>query len=235
MFDNILRKVKDRLLEPIAARLANTDPTSITLIGMIVGIASAVLAFYGFYFWSLVLWLTNRSLDGLDGLVARIHEKQNDFGGYLDTMSDFVVYAALPIGVVLGLPSTDRYLALIGSLAIFYINTASWMYLSAILEKLAARNPETKTSIVMPESLIGGFETIVIFSAFIVFPTQITLLLLTYSFLVIISIMQRLVWAKRNLDLSPTKGIINEEEHLSPQIYLKEYPEQTDLTHQDNK
>jgi len=79
-------------------------------------------------------------------------------------MSDFFVYAALPIGVVLGAPSQARYVILIVMLGIFYINTASWMYLAAILEKRAAHDPETTTTIIMPTGLVGGFETIVFFS-----------------------------------------------------------------------
>ncbi|MCK7519029.1 MAG: hypothetical protein MZV64_15540 [Ignavibacteriales bacterium] len=99
------------------------------------------------------VWLCgfrNRVLDGLDGLLARMHDKQSDFGGYVDILTDFVVYAALPIGLVAGSPSNERYLALAFMLASFYVNTASWMYLAAILEKRSARDPDTQTTIVMP-------------------------------------------------------------------------------------
>lgn len=211
MLDNHLRGVKERLVEPIARRLPNVSPNTISLVGLILGVACVLLAFWGLYGGALVLWLVNRSLDGLDGLVARVHNKQDDFGGYLDILSDYVIYAALPIGIVLGNPTNDRTLALIVMLAVFYINTASWMYLAAIMEKRAASNPERMTTIVMPAGLIGGFETIVFYSLFIVLPTQVTRLFIIFSVLVVITVVQRLIWAKRAFRPAQPEG--NQDEN----------------------
>ncbi|MBV5343826.1 hypothetical protein JZU68_09590, partial [bacterium] len=83
----------------------------------------------------------------------------------------------------------------------FYVNTASWMYLAAILEKRAAHDPSTQTTIVMPKGLVGGFESIIAYSIFILFPTYITILFSIFSALVFITTFQRLIWAKRNLTL----------------------------------
>ena len=137
--------------------------------------------------------------DGLDGLMARLHEKQSDFGGYVDILTDYVIYAALPIGLVAGAASNEHYLALAFLLASFYVNSASWMYLSAILEKRAAHSPETQTTIVMPAGIIGGFETIIAYGIFLLFPMNITLLFSIFAALVFITTIQRLVWAKQNL------------------------------------
>ena len=222
MFDNYLRGIKDRLAEPVARRLSKVTPNSLTLMGLLIGIGSAALAYFGIYIWALVFWLINRSLDGLDGVIARMYHKQDDFGGYLDTMSDFLVYAALPIGVVLGAPSQARYVILIIMLGIFYINTASWLYLAAILEKRATHDPETTTTIVMPTGLVGGFETIVFFSLFILFPAYVTVFFLVYTALVIITIFQRLIWAKRQLRPSKLLGFENENQYISSRIYPEE-------------
>jgi phosphatidylglycerophosphate synthase len=196
MIDSKLRSVKDRLAEPIALPLSNIHPNTLSLMGLFIGLGSALLAFLGVYYWALALWLTNRALDGLDGLVARLHGKQDDFGGYLDILCDNLVYAALPIGLVLGTPSLERYAALIAILAAFYLNTVSWLYLSAILEKRAIHNLETQTTIVMPSGLIGGFETIVFYGIFILFPEQVVLLFLIFFVLVIFTVFQRFIWAR---------------------------------------
>ncbi|MDW7754508.1 MAG: CDP-alcohol phosphatidyltransferase family protein [Brevefilum sp.] len=222
MFDNYLRGIKDRLAEPLARKMWKVDPNSLTLMGLLIGIGSAVLAYFGFYIWAFAFWLFNRSLDGLDGVIARMYQKQDDFGGYLDILSDFVVYAALPIGVVLGAPSQVRYVILIIMLGIFYINTASWMYLAAILEKRAKHDPETTTTIVMPTGLVGGFETIVFFSLFILFPAHVTVFFLVYTVLVIFSIFQRLVWAKRQFRPITLKDNQHENQYISTGIYTKE-------------
>ena len=199
MFDTYLRNTKDRIAEPIARRMTNISPNLISLIGVVFGIGSAILAAREIYLWGLAFWLINRALDGLDGLLARLHHKQDDFGGYLDILLDFVAYAAIPLGFGLGAASQSIYLALAVLLSIYYLNTASWMYLAAILEKRAARDPETATTIVMPAGLVGGFETIVVYSLFFLLPQYILQIFIIFSALIFITIIQRLIWAKKNL------------------------------------
>jgi phosphatidylglycerophosphate synthase len=199
MFDTYLRNAKDRIGEPLARRMSKVPPSAITFAALLFGLGSAVLAARGLFLGGLAFWLVNRVLDGLDGLLARLHNSQDDFGGYLDILFDFVAYAAVPIGLVLASPTSDRYLALAVMLAAFYVNTASWMYLAAILEKRSSHDPDTATTIVMPAGLIGGFETILAYCVFLLFPAYITILFYFFSALVFITIVQRLVWAQRSL------------------------------------
>jgi phosphatidylglycerophosphate synthase len=199
VFDTYLRDLKDRLGEPLARRLQAVPPVWITACALAAGLLAAWIAGRGAYLWALGLWLLNRSLDGLDGLLARLHHRQSDFGGYLDILTDFTVYAALPIGLVVSAATPVRYLALALMLAVFYVNTASWMYLAAILEKRRARQPGVATTIVMPAGLIGGFETILAYCLFLLFPARLAPLYLIFSALVTITIVQRLVWAWREL------------------------------------
>jgi phosphatidylglycerophosphate synthase len=199
MFDTPLRKFKDQVGAPLARSLSRVSPIAITLLALVAGLLAAWFAHRQIHFAALALWILNRVLDGLDGLLARMHNKQSDFGGYVDILTDFVVYAALPIGLVAGSPSGERYLALAFLLASFYVNAASWMYLAALLEKRAARSPETQTTIVMPAGIIGGFETIIAYGIFLLFPAHITILFSVFALLVFITIIQRLVWARRNL------------------------------------
>ena len=199
MFDTSLRNAKDRVASPLALRMSHVSPATVTVIALVFGLGSAAFSARGLYLWGLAFWMINRALDGLDGLLARLHGKQGDFGGYLDILFDFVAYAAVPIGIVVGAPSQERYLALAFMLATFYVNTASWMYLAAILEKRHARDPETATTVVMPAGLIGGFETFVAYCLFLIFPFYITYLFWGFSALVLVTVVQRLVWAKRAL------------------------------------
>lgn len=199
MFDAPLRRLKDRLAAPLARRLSRVSPTAVSLLGLVIGLLAAWFAFRQAYAAALALWILNRVLDGLDGLIARLHEKQSDFGGYVDILTDFVTYAALPLGLAAGLPTVEHYLALSILLATFYINSASWMYLAAILEKRAAHAPETQTAIVMPAGLIGGFETILAYGIFLLFPAHLTFLFSFFAALVFITTLQRLLWAHKNV------------------------------------
>ena len=199
MFDTSLRRFKDQVGTPLAKHMSRVSPTLISMLGLAIGLFATYMAFRGQYLWALGLWILNRVLDGLDGLIARLHDKQSDFGGYVDILTDFIIYAALPIGLVAGSPSNERYLALAFLLAAFYVNSASWMYLAAVLEKRAAHSSDTQTTIVMPVGLIGGFETLVAYGIFLLLPSHITILFYTLAALVFITTLQRIIWAKQNL------------------------------------
>ncbi len=206
MFDTSLRRFKDRVGEPLARRMIRVSPIFISVLALVVGLLATYAAFKGQYLFAFGLWIFNRVLDGLDGLIARLHNGQSDFGGYVDILTDYIVYASLPIGLVAGSPSSERYLALAFLLASFYVNSASWMYLSAILEKRAAHDPDpsinsgqAQTTIVMPAGIIGGFETIIAYGIFLLVPEHMTILFSIFTVLVFITTLQRLIWAKHNL------------------------------------
>lgn len=198
MIDTQMRRLKDRMATPLAYPLRHISPMTMTMLALAAGLLASYAAYRSQYLWAFGLWYLNRALDGLDGLIARLHDKQSDIGGYVDIMTDYVIYATLPIGLVAGSPSNERYLALAFMLAAFYVNSASWMYLAAILEKRAQHN-NTQTTIVMPPGLIGGFETIIVYGIFLLFPTYITLLFSIFGVLVFFTAFQRVAWAWKNL------------------------------------
>ena len=199
MFDTSLRQFKDRVGTPLAKNMSRVSPLFISMLALVIGLLASYAAFKGQYLLAFALWILNRVLDGLDGLIARLHSGQSDFGGYVDILTDYMIYAALPIGLVVGSPSEQHYLALIFLLAAFYVNTASWMYLAAILEKRSAHSTETQTTIVMPAGIIGGFETIIAYGIFLLFPAHITLLFSIFAALVFITTLQRLICARKNI------------------------------------
>ncbi len=199
MFDSYLRNLKDRVGQPLVRRMPRLNPIIISLIGFGFGLGAAVLAIFGLYFWALVLWLLNRLMDGLDGLVARIQAQHSDLGGYLDFILDVIVYAALPMAIVMGDGRIEGWAWLSIMLAIFYVNIGSWLYLSSIMEKRALHGLDILTTIIMPPGLIGGFETILFYSAFLIFPGYMHILFIIFSVLVLFTIIQRLIWAVKNL------------------------------------
>ena len=79
--------------------------------------------------------------------------------------------------------------------ASFYVNAAGWVCLAAILERrdAGARRRGELTSVTMPEGL-GGAETIVLFTAFFIWPQRIVPLFAGMSLLVVITVAQRMVW-----------------------------------------
>ncbi|MFN7984119.1 MAG: CDP-alcohol phosphatidyltransferase family protein [Vicinamibacterales bacterium] len=203
LFDRYLRPLKDRALAPLS-RLAGPriSPNVITGVGFVLGLGSAGAAYEGGRSLGLMLWLLNRLLDGLDGTQARTHGRSTAFGGYLDIVLDFVVYAAVPIGLVTGAGSARPLtISALLMLASFYINAASWMYLAAILEQRRQGVSATgeATTITMPSGLVGGTETVVFYVAFFLWPSSLTMLFTVMTTLVMLTVLQRLAWARRSL------------------------------------
>jgi phosphatidylglycerophosphate synthase len=202
VFDEFLRALKDRLLAPVAQLLGpKVPPGLVTLCAGCAGLAAAAFLTRRQDGAALGCWITSRILDGLDGALARRYGRTTDLGAYLDILLDFTVYAAIPLGLVAGRPSGPAYLALSLLLATFYVNTASWMYLSALLERRgqgAAMTGEA-TAITMPAALVAGTETILFFGAFMLWPERAVPLMLLMAALVGIGIAQRVVWAARRL------------------------------------
>ncbi|MGJ3239152.1 MAG: CDP-alcohol phosphatidyltransferase family protein [Anaerolineae bacterium] len=202
MLDKQLRQIKEDALQPLArATGAYLSPTAITLMGGVAGVSAAGCALMGWYGIGLGLWLLNRVLDGLDGTVARICNQQSDLGSYIDILTDNVVYALIPVALALSVSTMPVYMALGVLLASFYVNSASWMFLSALLEKRkqgASLNQEM-TSVTMPAGLIEGTETIIFYVLFFACPGILDLLFALMGVLVWVTIVQRMWWAQRHL------------------------------------
>lgn len=199
MFDEKMRLVKEVAFHPLARLLQGIPPWLFTVASLLAGGMAALSLWQQQTGLGLFFWILNRVLDGLDGAVARIGKTQSDFGGYLDIVVDFVVYALIPVGLAAGAMNTAVTFSLIFLLCTFYINAASWMYLAAILEKQNAIPKGRLTAITMPAGLIGGTETIVFYAAFILFPAYLVWLFSLMGLLIVLTVLQRLVWAARHL------------------------------------
>lgn len=213
MLDRIGRSLKDSILNPLERAIPRKlSPDMITWTSLIPGLATAVCAAFGLWGWAFAAFVTNRILDGLDGIVARTRRSQSDYGGYLDIMIDFVVYAAIPIGVWMGAgqnPTPAAILPLVALLAVFYVNAASWMYLSALIEKRRATGADhdganagataEPTSVTMPTGVVEGTETVIFFALFLLLPDYYATLFWIMAVGTATGVVQRLVWARRTL------------------------------------
>lgn len=198
MLDHTLRSYKDKLLNPIVDHLLkDVHPTTLTVIGFGFGVAAGVFATQQLYMWGLLMWGMNRLFDGLDGTVARRYHKQSDLGGYLDILLDDTIYVWVVMGLAIGANTLPTSLAALFLVSTFRINSASWNYLASLLEKRAqgAKVRQELTSITMPPGLIEGTETIAFYVLFFLLPAWILPLFWLMGALVLVTVVQRYVWA----------------------------------------
>lgn len=195
MFDDRLRTAKDTLLRPFvrSALVARLSPSTVTVAGLLVGLGAAGAAAGAYWIIATVLWLVNRLLDGLDGALARATDRRTDSGGYVDIVADFVVYAAVPIGIAVGLAGALAWASVAVYLGACYVNAASWMYLSAVIEKRGAAGGAA-TSVVMPRGIVEGFETILAYVVALLFPYYSPHVFFGLGALVLLTAVRRVVW-----------------------------------------
>ncbi|MEM8618312.1 MAG: CDP-alcohol phosphatidyltransferase family protein [Actinomycetota bacterium] len=197
MIDAALRPTKDRILAPVAhSGVGAVHPAVFTASSLLCTVLAAAAAAVGQPIVALVLWLVGRLADGLDGAVARARGRVSDYGGLLDIVGDTVGYAAIPLGVALGVDDRATWIVVALLLATFYVNAVSWTYLSALLEKRACTGV-SPTSVVMPRGLIEGTETILLFALALALPAAATWILGVMAALVAVTALERVITARR--------------------------------------
>ena len=170
MFDAQLRPLIDRLLNPIGRGLVTLGVTAnqVTMIGAAFGLIAAGCAAAGLFYLALWFVIANRFVDGLDGAVARA-SRSSDFGGYLDIVSDFIFYSAIPLAFAVARPET----ALAAAFLIFsFIGTAtSFLGFAILAEKHQVTTQiRGKKAFYYLGGLTEGTETILLFLAMLVWP-----------------------------------------------------------------
>lgn len=194
-----MRRLIDPGLHRAGRVLASRGVTAdvVTLAGLGVGLAAAAVIALGGSGWiALGLVLTSRLADGLDGAVARVHGK-TDFGGYLDIVSDFIFYAAVPLAFVLRDPGTN---AVAGAflLASFYINGATFLGFAILAEKRGLQTrARGEKSLYFTAGLLEGTETIVFFALLCLWPSGFVSLAVGFGTLCLVTAAARMVLAIR--------------------------------------
>lgn len=199
MIDSTMRRLKHRVVGGFAHTLGrHVRPMPLTLFALGVGLGAVAAAAAGRMIPALALWLFNRFLDGLDGEVARSRGDSSDLGGYVDMMSDVLIYAAIPLAVVYARQDPALTAAVLLMITSFYANITSWSYLSALLEKRNISGSH-ETSIIMPKGLMEGTETIVLYGLLLAVPGIARETALIGAAAAVVSTVQRVVWATRFL------------------------------------
>ncbi len=164
MLDRYARRLIDPPLNYVGRMIAarGVSANGVTLIGLCLGLFSAVLIGFGWTAFALVPLLFGRIADGLDGAVARASTK-TDFGGYLDITADFLFYGAVPLAFVV-LDPTANGAAGAFLLTAFYFNGASFLGYAILAEKHGkTTSSQGQKSLYYSNGILEGTETIVFF------------------------------------------------------------------------
>jgi phosphatidylglycerophosphate synthase len=209
MFDAAIRPLIDPALNRMGHVLAKRGVSAdgVTLAGLALGLASAVLIALEMTGAALVLLLASRLADGLDGAVARASRK-TDFGGYLDITCDFLFYGAVPLGFVLLDPAGNGAAGAF-LLTSFYVNGASFLGYAILAEKhqmqTSARGAK---SLYFTGGLLEGFETIAFFALLCLWPAAFPVAAWIFGSLCFVTAISRILLARQVFgpDTTDTSG-----------------------------
>ncbi len=198
MLDSALRAQLAPSLDRVAGRLeeAGVRPAGVTGVGLVVGIGACLAAALAVWPVALVAWLANRALDGLDGPLAR-RRGATDFGGVLDFVADFVVYGGFVVAVAIAVP--DARVACAALLAAYLLNNVAQLSFASLVEKQRLGFGDERSLRLTP-GLTEGTETILAYVAFCLFPGDARWVAWIFTAMVLFTVGQRLVTARRVLD-----------------------------------
>lgn len=200
MFDTHLRKLVNQPLHYVAMRVARAgiSANALTYSGALVALAAALAILGNHMPLALGLIAASRTLDGLDGAVARINGT-TAWGGYLDSLADYVFYILIP--VAFGLANDANLVPALLLVASFTITAVSFLTFAAI----AALHAQSESGVhrkafLYSTGLMEGGETIAFFTLFCLFPAYFPILANVFAGLCLLTVVQRLVMAARRFD-----------------------------------
>lgn len=189
MLDARTRRLVGPAVDGVAARLdrVGVGPGAVTAVGLAVGVAACVLAATGAWIAALALWLANRSLDGVDGALAR-RRGPTDLGGMLDFLADFVVYGGFVVAAAIAVP--DARVAACVLLAVYLLNNVALLSFASLIEKRGLDLGDER-SLRFTAGLTEGTETIAAYVLLCLLPEHAGTIMWVFAALVAITVAQR--------------------------------------------
>ena len=200
MIDPKLLPITRAVLDVPARLLVRLGVTAdqVTVSGFVVGLLAVPLLALEHYTAALIAILLNRLADGLDGAVAR-RMQLTDAGGYIDIVFDFIFYSAVVFGFLLASPEQNAVAA--GVLLVTFMGTGStFLAFASVAGKRGIENPSyPNKSLHYMGGLTEGFETILAFVSFCLWPQHFAVLAYIFAAACWITAITRIVAGYRTL------------------------------------
>ncbi len=193
MLDTHGRKYVDPFINKGARFLSklNLSANNVTVIALLVGIATSIFIYFDMKIIAVImLWLSGY-LDAVDGAIARTTKTTSMFGTLMDITFDRVVETSMVLAI--GLKYVDVRINLIVLLIMIIISMTIFLTVGALAEKQGMK------SFYYQAGVAERSEGFLLFTLMILFPSQLILFTNLFSLIIFITIIQRIVEAKRIL------------------------------------
>ncbi len=195
MFDAKVTPYIKPILNPFIVALdkKGVRPNHVTVAGFVIGLMTMPMIIHGFWLLALLCIAINRICDGIDGQLARYQASSSSAGGYLDICLDFLFYASVPLAFGIANPIEWGIPALL-LIASFIGTGSSFLAFAIAAEKFNIDKPQfSHKSFYYMQGLTEGFETILAFVAFCLWPHYFPVLAYVFALACSITIVTRIV------------------------------------------
>lgn len=136
-----------RIVDSLVGWLANLkiNPNVLTLIGLVINIAAAVLFANGLFFWAGLVVLFAGIFDIVDGEVARRTKRVTTFGAFFDSVIDRYSDLLLLLGLMIWYAEVDR---------IFYVGLTGLVLIGSVMTSYSRARAES----LIPACKVGFLE-----------------------------------------------------------------------------
>lgn len=193
MLDTHSRKYVDPIINSGASFLLKLKLTAnnVTIIALLIGILTSVFIYFDMNIIAvLTLWISGY-LDAVDGAIARKTNTTSLFGTLMDITFDRIVETCMIL--VLALKYVDARMSFIILLICIIISMTIFLTVGALVEKKGIK------SFYYQAGVAERSEGFIMFSLIILLPKYILFFTNIFSFIIFITIIQRILEAKKLL------------------------------------
>ena len=193
MLDTRGRKYFDRIFDKIGRSFLKIGfiPTHITIIAAMVGIVGAVSFSLGKFILSIILLWISGFLDAVDGSIARKTKTTSLFGTLMDITFDRIVETSIILS--LAMRYSNARINFIVLLICIIISMTIFLTVGALVEKKGMK------SFYYQAGVAERSEGFLMFSLMILVPNYIVIFTNLFSAIIFITIIQRIIEAKKIL------------------------------------
>ncbi len=188
MLDSVLRPKIQKHIDNIVYRsfLSSTHPNTISVLGCILGITSAVLIYYQIKYLAALFLLASGVADILDGTVARVFQKKTLAGCSIDIVFDRLIECSVIFALFLISPEQRSLVSMLLLVGVVMCLT------SFFVVSMLSNNTSEKSFHYSPGICERG-EAFIFFISMIIFPKAFQLLGYIFSSLMLITAVVRII------------------------------------------
>jgi archaetidylinositol phosphate synthase len=198
MIDDPFRAVLPKFVRPLIflyGKLGLT-PNHVTCLGLALSFGAATMVGTGMFLPAIAVWWLGRLFDGTDGIYARATNQTSALGAHFDILADMASYSFMVIGFGIAFKELSLYWLIV---LFFYVLCITGALSLGALEEKKSLPGGGNRGLRLAAGIAEGGETGITYTVFLLFPGYLGALVPVWIGILLITVVARLLLAKREL------------------------------------